>query len=168
MVLPIGLSCAACARVAYLVFSRGHSPRSYPTGARRASMDDGVVLLVGFQMRDFQRPDGLQGAGERVIEGGPRRPVTHGGADLPEGAEYLGPVEVLAGAVVADAHAVQDATDSGVPRSGKGRRWGRGRCPPSALTRCRVARGGGTILGIKNGRQPQLDNAARHAELKIR
>ena len=67
MVLPIGLSCAACARVAYLVCSRGHSPRSYPTGARRASMDDGVVLLVGFQMRDFQRPDGLQGAGERVI-----------------------------------------------------------------------------------------------------
>ena len=82
-------------------------------------MDDGVVLLVGFQMRDFQRPEGLQGAGERVIDGGPRRRVTHGGADLPEGAEYLGPVEALASAVFAEAHAVQDATDSGVPRSGK-------------------------------------------------
>ena len=87
-------------------------------------MDDGVVLLVGFQLRDFQRPDGLQGAGERVIDGGPRRRVTPGGADLPEGAEHLGPVEALAGAVVAEAHAVQDATNSGMPRSGKGRRWG--------------------------------------------
>ena len=74
-------------------------------------MDDGVVFLVGFQMRDFHRPNSLQGAGERVIEGGPRQRVTHGRADLPEGAEYLGPVEALAGAVVAEAHAVQDATD---------------------------------------------------------
>ena len=74
-------------------------------------MDDGVVFLVGFQMRDFHRPNSLQGTGERVIEGGPRRRVTHGRADLPEGAEYLGPVEALAGAVVAEAHAVQDATD---------------------------------------------------------